>query len=91
MFKHKNIEKIKCIAPLVCIGLSIFILIFATLILPSIIKSTIHEELKMSSDTYEYWGQFPGKTRTVTVRNFTFYNFTNPRQFLYQNAIPKFH
>jgi hypothetical protein len=44
----------------------------------------------MGDDTYEYWGQNPGKTNSVTERNFTFFNFANPREFLYQNKTPKF-
>ncbi len=48
MLKPKTIEKVKCIAPLVCIVISVFMLVFAIFILPSVLKSTIHEELKMS-------------------------------------------
>jgi len=44
----------------------------------------------MAPDTYEYWGQSPGQTKSVTKRNFAFFNFTNPREFLYQNKTPVF-
>jgi hypothetical protein len=58
------------------------------LIFPSLLRSTIQEMIKMAPDTYEFWGQSPGGTKTITQRNFTFFNFTNPRGFLYHDEKP---
>lgn len=45
----------------------------------------------MTPENVDTWGQNPGSTKTVTFRNFTFYNFTNPRGFLYRGQKPKLH
>lgn len=36
------------------------------------------------------WGENPGKLDQLIMRNFTFYNLTNPRGFLYRNEKPIF-
>lgn len=84
-------QKIITFGPFICLILGIVFIVLATIILPIVLKASITDELKMVPDTYEYWGQSPGKTKSVTKRNFAFFNFTNPREFLYQNKKPVFH
>ena len=67
-------------------GFGIFILFG----LSSIINEVILEGVVLDPATFDVWGENPGQTGTVTLRNFTFYNFTNPREYLYHNATPKF-
>lgn len=83
-------HRLSFIVPSCCIILAGIFIILSTITIPAFLKATVAEELKMAPDTYEYWGQSPGKADSVTNRNFTFFNFTNPREFLYQNATPVF-
>jgi hypothetical protein len=74
---------------IVCAGICGFIFlalgIFTLAWLPAIIKDVILDGVVLSPETYETWGANPGSTNTLTLRNFTFFNFTNPRGFLYRN------
>lgn len=56
-----------------------------------IVRGLAADNIKMGNETYDIWGEMPGTTETITIRNFTMYNFTNPHQFLYQQAKPVFH
>lgn len=38
----------------------------------------------MTNETYNLWGVIPGDTETFTLRNFTVFNFTNPKDFIYK-------
>ena len=49
------------------------------------------DNVKLGPDTYNLWGANPGDTGVTTVRNFTFYNMTNPRGFIYKGELPRFH
>lgn len=79
MTKSTCKQKLSYIVPSACIIIAGIFIILSTTTLPAVLKSSIADELKMGPDTYEYWGQSPGMTKSVTRRNFTFFNFTNPR------------
>jgi len=63
------------------LGLGLFSLIG----LPSIVDDAILDGVVLDPNTYDVWGANPGSTNTITVRNFTFFNITNARGFLYRN------
>ena len=44
----------------------------------------------MSPDNYNLWGKIPGESGIKLLRNFTFYEFQNPNQFLFDNELPIF-
>lgn len=90
MGKSNCKQKLKFIVPPICMIIAVVFIVISTITLPTVLKESINDELKMAPDTYEFWGQSPGQTKSVTKRNFTFFNFTNPREFLYQNKTPIF-
>ena len=44
----------------------------------------------MTKQTQNLWAHIPGDTETLVMRNYTFFNFTNPKETLYKNAKPVF-
>jgi len=67
-----------CIAVLLALG------IFTLVGLNSVINNVILDGVVLAPETYNLWGANPGSSNTLTLRNFTFYNFTNPRGYLYR-------
>jgi hypothetical protein len=65
--------------------------LFSLFGLPSIVDNAILDGVVLDPNTYDVWGANPGSTNTLTLRNFTFFNITNPRGFLYRNEKPRFH
>ena len=65
--------------------------IFMFVGLDNIVNEVVLQKVWLDPEKVEMWGQNPGHSKTVTLRNYTFYNFTNPREFLYHNATPRFH
>lgn len=55
-----------------------------------VLREFIKSNVVMSPDTYDLWGANPGSSNTITVRNYTFYNFTNPRGYMYRGEMPRF-
>ena len=66
------------------------LLLFTLLGLQTVIEGVILDGVVLAPDTSDVWSQNPGATNTLTLRNFTFYNLTNPREFLYKGAKPRF-
>ncbi len=66
------------------------LLLFTLFGLQSLIEGAILDGAVLAPSTAATWSQNPGSTDTLTLRNFTFYNFTNPREILYKGAKPKF-
>lgn len=44
----------------------------------------------MTPNNYNIWGEIPGDTNSLVIRNYTFYNFTNPWEVFFNNATPIF-
>lgn len=81
----------------ICIGVSVCctvvwlgIAIGFPFLLASLIDSQAKSGIVMTPDNENLWAHIPGGTNTITYRNFTFFNFTNPREFLYQGQKPLF-
>lgn len=75
----------------VCGAVFLGLLLFSLTGLESVIDGVILEGVVLAPETAETWGNNPGSTGTVTLRNFTFFNLTNPRAFLYRGQTPVFH
>ena len=77
-----------------CFGTSFvlgLIFIFMGLfILDGLIQNMAQDSIKMVNDTYEIWGEVPGKTDTLTIRNCTLFNLVNPDGFIYRQERPIF-
>lgn len=58
--------------------------LFAIFGMQGIVDHVVVDSVKLDPDTADLWGANPGGTGVVTVRNFTFYNMTNPRGYLYK-------
>jgi hypothetical protein len=63
---------------------------FAVLGLQSLVDSQILDGVVLAPENSDLWGQNPGKSNVSTIRNFTFYNLTNPRGYLYRGERPLF-
>lgn len=88
----KSLRKYK-IGMYACGACTIIFVILASisaLILGKLINSEARKGVVMTSDTEDLWAHIPGATKTFTVRNFTFFNFTNPKEVLYRKAKPVF-
>ncbi len=68
----------------VCLLLFLGLAIFTLVGLNPLIDSVILDGVVLAPETYDLWGANPGSSEIATVRNFTFFNFTNPRGFLYR-------
>ena len=44
----------------------------------------------MQESNHNLWAKIPGDTDMVIYRNFTFFNFTNPLDFVFYNKTPEF-
>jgi hypothetical protein len=82
--------KKRVISGSICTVIFLALSIFAIFGLQSVVDSAILDGVKLTPDTYDLWGENPGSSNITTSRNFTFYNFTNPRDYLYRNKLPKF-
>jgi hypothetical protein len=82
--------KKRVISGSICTVFFLALSIFAIFGLQSVVDSAILDGVKLTPDTYDLWGENPGSSNITTSRNFTFYNFTNPRDYLYRNKLPKF-
>ena len=74
----------------ICLAIFLALFIFTLVGLNSLIDSVVLDGVILAPETYDLWGANPGSSNALTVRNFTFYNFTNPRGYLYRGEIPKF-
>lgn len=74
----------------VCLFIFIGIGIFTLVGLDSLINQAILDGVILDPANYELWGQNPGSSGVLTLRNFTFFNFTNPRGYLYRGEAPVF-
>ena len=74
------------------VGIIIFIAlgIFALVGVSKIVDDIVLDSVWMDPDKVESWGQNPGRSNTITIRNYTFFNMTNPHGYLYHNQTPKF-
>lgn len=66
------------------------LLLFTLVGLQSVIEGVILDGVVLAPDTVATWGQNPGSTGTLTLRNFTFYTLQNAREFLYRGQKPRF-
>jgi hypothetical protein len=66
-------------------------LIFSIAFLPNIVQNLISDNIVLTADQMNVWGESPGSTSSHTLRMITFHNFTNPRAYLYHNKTPIFH
>jgi hypothetical protein len=74
----------------VCLAIFLALGIFTLVGLDSLIDGVVLDGVVLAPETYDLWGANPGSSGTVTLRNFTFFNFTNPRGFLYRYETPVF-
>ena len=58
--------------------------IFSLAGMPAIVDKIVLKSVWLDPDKVDSWGQNPGRSQTVTMRNYTFFNMTNPHRFLYQ-------
>lgn len=66
------------------------LLLFTLVGLQSVIEGVILDGVVLAPETVATWGQNPGSTGTLTLRNFTFYTLQNARGFLYRGQKPRF-
>lgn len=70
------------------------ILVIMAFVLPIIIENTLKKEAKdqiiMTPHNFNLWGLIPGQSEVSMRRRYYFYNFTNPKEFLYHNQRPEF-
>jgi hypothetical protein len=64
--------------------------IFGPIVVKSLLNSTIKSQVVMTESNHHLWGLVPGDTGMVMFRNFTFFNFTNPLDFMLYNKTPEF-
>lgn len=77
----------------VCGICTLIFIIFASIsavILGSLINSEAKKGIVMTNENENLWAHIPGDTQTDIIRNYTFFNFTNPKEVLYRNAKPVF-
>lgn len=75
----------KQICSSVCAVVFLALGLFSFFGLAPIVDSAILDGVVLDPKTMNIWGANPGSTNTLTLRDFTFFNFTNPRGFLYRN------
>jgi hypothetical protein len=82
----------------ICMGVSIGLAAtFLTLaiVLPFFLTWVISleaaKQIPMAPDNEFLWAHLPGSTQTFIHRNFTFFNFTNPKEVIYLGHRPVFH
>lgn len=63
----------------------IVLLMFSLIGLEDLIHQVILEGVVLAPETQDLWGASPGSSNTATIRNYTFYNLTNPRKFIYNH------
>lgn len=73
-----------------CAVIFLGVALFTIIGLDSLIDSVILDGVVLAPETYDTWGASPGQANIPTIRNFTMYNFTNPRGYLYRGELPKF-
>lgn len=66
------------------------LLLFTLVGLQSVIERVILDGVVLAPETVATWGQNPGSTDTLSLRNFTFYTLQNAREFLYRGKKPRF-
>lgn len=59
-------------------------------IFSAILNHAVSSQVTMTPSNYEIWGQIPGKTNSLVLRNYTFFNFSNPWEVFFNNATPVF-
>jgi hypothetical protein len=82
--------KKRLICSALCLSFFTGLLLFTLVGLESVIDSVILDGVVLAPENIELWGQNPGKTKTTLLRNFTFFNLSNPREFLYRAQKPVF-
>ena len=56
------------------------LLLYSLIWLPATIDHLILSRVWLDPSKVQQWGQNPGTSNTVTIRNYTFFNFTNPKE-----------
>jgi len=65
--------------------------IYGAGVLHSLIKQQAAEGAAMTPSTFDMWGLVPGSTGAFVIRNYSFYNWTNPREVIYFGKKPVFY
>lgn len=73
-----------------CTVLFVVLACISALVLGKIITAQAKAGVVMTASTEGLWAHVPGETETVIIREYTFFNFTNPKEFLYKGARPVF-
>ena len=85
-------KKFKYCGIISCVCFAVFLAL--AIALPIVINSAIVSQAKdkaiMKVGNQNLWGEVPGDSGAQITRNFKFYNFTNPDEFLFENQIPEF-
>jgi len=69
----------------VCALVLLVLGMFAAIGLQGVVDGVILDGVVLAPENSDLWGQNPGKSNVTTIRNFTFFNFTNPRGYLYRS------
>lgn len=69
-----------------CLAMAIVLPFFLTWL----ISSQAAEQVPMAPNNEFLWSHIPGITETYIHRNFTFFNFTNPKEVIYLGHKPVF-
>ena len=68
------------------------VFLILAIVFPIVIENVMNDQAKdsilMKADKQSLWGQIPGDTQTIIMRNFYFYNFTNSLDVIFKNATP---
>ena len=67
-----------------CIVIFAALTLFSLIGLESVLDDVILDSIVMTPDNIPLWGQNPGDVGILTIRNFTFFNLTNPRGYIYR-------
>ena len=81
----------------ICSVITLIFLVFfivMAIILPGIIHNTVYNDaaaqVLMKKSNYNQWGEIPGQLNATLIRNYYFFNFTNPFETVFSGAQPVF-
>lgn len=76
----------KCIfISIIFILIGLTVLLFGAIFLPKMIEHEVLESAKMKEETYDLWGEIPGKTNVELLKKHYFYNIENLEGLFYNN------
>lgn len=82
--------KVCSIISVICFVIFLVLAIVLPIVIENFIVSQAKDKALMKAGNQNLWGEVPGDSQANVTRVFKFYNFSNPEEFLFENARPVF-